>query len=157
MKVKIEAGFPEFDRLQRILSGTNLLPVSLDYAMQYKNQWLTAHVKRNDEINVLTLDGNILARFGPNSMTSGNVIDVGIGKEYLFGRDSPNFKLYCLKVEYPPKKLDTGKFVANDISRIQFYAKTLDDEIKIANLGLNPISIQDYTSKVTLGVKRLFV
>ncbi|MEM5790657.1 MAG: hypothetical protein QXP77_01235 [Candidatus Aenigmatarchaeota archaeon] len=57
----------------------------------------------------------------------------------------------------PTKKFDTGKFVANDISRIQFYARTSNEEIEIANLGLSPISIQDYTSKVTLGVKRLFV
>lgn len=157
MKVEIETGFPEFNRLQKMLSGTSLLPVSLDYARKYERQWLTAHVKKNSEINVLTPDGNVLARFGPNSMESGNVIDIGISKEYLFGRNFPNFKLYCLKIEHQPKKFDTGKFVANDISIIQFYARTSNDEIEIANLGLSPISIQDYASKATLGVKRLFV
>lgn len=153
----MKAGFDEFNTLEGKLEGIPL-PVSLDYVRKYENDWRTAIIEKMSNIEVKEIFTNLeLANFYANAMRCGNYIDKLYpegegGKEYLFGREPRNTLLgevYVVEIRNK-RKILTQAPASSLTSRIHFYVKDLNNQIKIARLGKNPLVITDGESEILL-------
>ena len=161
MDVKVENGFPGYDELKdRIEKLGIVLPTrgkDISYAEKYKDVWKTATLGKYVPFEVKDVSDSHLASFCEAGVFFGNHLTVpDVGNEYIVGRgESENqfggpLYVVIIKPDDSYEIRTTDKILGRNISRIQFYLKSMEHDVIIARLGATPLSVhvQDtYDSK----------